>query len=146
MASNHIRKYDLQLGVLKHSMTDPTRLVDPMVVPADVVAKVGKSPSNKIDEKKDGGYVFTLEVFHQLHCLVRSALDHRVLENRPGMRITICRMCCEWLHLAIITLASIQPFPPPPQNCVCTLVRLRYPSSMVSGRELTVATRITALK
>lgn len=55
-----------------------------MVVPADVVVKVGKSPSTsvKIDEKKEGGYVFTLEVFHQLHCLVCFALDHCSLKKQ----------------------------------------------------------------
>lgn len=55
-----------------------------MVVLADVVVKVGKSSSIsvKIDEKKEGGYVFTLEVFHQLHCLVCSALDHCSLKKQ----------------------------------------------------------------
>lgn len=65
-------------------LTEIARTVDPMVVPADVVLKVGKSPSKsvKIDEKNEGGYVFTLEVFHQLHCLVCSAPDHCSLKKQ----------------------------------------------------------------
>lgn len=125
MASNHICEYDLNIGFPDFQwLTKITRPVDPMVVPADVVAQVGKSPSAsvKIDEEKEGGYVFTLEVFHQLHCLVCSVLDYCGLKSEQGTRINDCRMCCGWLRLAIIMLASILPLPPLPQSCVSTLV------------------------
>lgn len=95
-------------------------------MPADVVAQVGKSSSAsvKIDEKKEGGYVFTLEVFRQLHCLVCSVLEHYGLKSEHGTRINDCRMCCGWLRLAIVMLASILPSPPFPQSCISTLVGL----------------------